>query len=98
MNPYHVNPHEIEAPKEHIGLILQDALKIINAERFDQYGRPEYSFNHIAKMWTTYLGIQITPKQVAIMMVLLKICREKVQNKPDNLIDAAGYLGIAGDL
>lgn len=40
----------------------------------------------------------IKPKDVAMMMVLLKIARESNQEKLDNLVDAAGYLGIAGDM
>jgi len=32
------------------------------------------------------------------MMTLFKIAREQNQAKWDNLIDAAGYIGIAGDI
>jgi hypothetical protein len=35
---------------------------------------------------------------VAYMMTLFKIARENFQHKKDNLVDAAGYLGIAGDM
>lgn len=35
---------------------------------------------------------------VAMMMVLFKIAREANQHKRDNVVDAAGYLGIYGDM
>lgn len=35
---------------------------------------------------------------VSILMCLLKVAREAHQTKRDNLVDAAGYIGIAGDM
>ena len=49
-------------------------------------------------MWSVYLNKKVTPKDVALCMVLFKICREMGQPKLDNLVDAAGYVGLAGDL
>ena len=40
----------------------------------------------------------INAEDAAMMMVLFKIAREANQNKQDNIIDAAGYLGIYSDL
>lgn len=86
------------------GIILTTAYNIINNERQDQYGNPEDNFATIADYWNTYLdkklcddGI-ITAKDVAMMMVLLKIAREQTgSGKEDNYIDAAGYIGLASD-
>ncbi|SME89325.1 DUF6378 domain-containing protein [Desulfovibrio gilichinskyi] len=88
------------------GSILDKAKVIINGERQDQYGNPEDSFKTIAAFWTPYLrsrGLlkedrELTPKDVAMLMVLLKIGRESQQEKLDNLVDLAGYAGIAGDM
>lgn len=84
------------------GAALQQAIDIINGERQDVYGSPEDSFSKIADYWTTYLGDQmtdrITAEDVAMMMVLFKIAREANQHKRDNIIDAAGYLGIYADM
>lgn len=84
------------------GAALQQAIDIINGERQDVYGSPEDSFSKIADYWTTYLGDQmtdrITAEDVALMMVLFKIAREANQHKRDNIIDAAGYLGIYADM
>jgi len=43
-------------------------------------------------------GEMLDVKDVAYMMTLFKIAREVHQHKRDNLVDAAGYLGIAGDM
>jgi len=80
------------------GKILDKAKAIINGERLNQYGKPEDSFTLIAELWSTYLVASISEIDVALMMVLFKIARHTHQGKEDNLVDAAGYLGIAGDL
>jgi hypothetical protein len=86
------------------GSVLAEALNIINGERKDTYGNPEDSFANIAEYWSVYLKkrfgyvVYLSPKDVTLMMILFKIAREQNQGKRDNLVDAAGYLGIAGDL
>lgn len=80
------------------GSILDEAKRIINGERQDQYGSPEDSFRLIGEYWGVYLGLEMTAKDVAVMMVLFKLARQANQHKRDNLVDAAGYLGILGDM
>lgn len=88
------------------GSILDEAKTIINGEHQDQYGSPEDSFRLIGEYWTTYLSglapelppVNVTAKDVAVMMVLFKLARQANQHKRDNLVDAAGYLGILGDM
>ena len=91
------------------GSILKEAYKIINGERQDTYGNPEDSFSLIGKYWVEYLSandrfekkgsVGITARNVAEMMMLLKIARMSGQ-KPstDNYADLAGYAGIAADM
>ena len=52
----------------------------------------------IAALWTAYAGTDITPKDVAMMMALLKIARAKAGSKPDTYIDLAGYAACGGEL
>jgi hypothetical protein len=80
------------------GDILLEAHTTINGERLDQYGLPENSFPHIAKLWSHWLEVEVGPADVAVMMVLLKLARQKNQAKWDNLVDACGYLALAADL
>jgi hypothetical protein len=80
------------------GAILDQAKAIINGERQDQYGNPEDSFDTIAELWSVYLEHDITSHDVAMMMALMKIARQKHQHKPDNFVDACGYLALAADM
>ena len=73
--------------------ILEEAKEIITKNRTNQYGSPEDNFTMIATYWTVYLQQKITPKDVAMMMSLLKIARMKTGKfHKDNYADAIGYL------
>ena len=82
--------------------ILKQVEKCILNDRQNTYGKPEDNFQTIANFWNTYLGIKdaffmLSAKDVAIMMMLLKVARMKSSpNHLDNYVDAAGYSVIAG--
>lgn len=76
------------------GKVLDEAKRVILKDRQDDYGNPEDCFSNIAQFWSAYLGITITPEDVCMLMTLLKIAREKMKHKHDNIVDACGYLGI----
>lgn len=81
--------------------ILEAAEKCVCNDRQDQYGKPEDSFGAIADLWTAYLdvGREITPVDVAQMMILLKVGRAKENPKhQDNWVDMAGYAACAGEI
>ena len=80
------------------GKILDKAKEIINKDRQDAYGNPEDCFREIAFLWTWWLKRDISLSDVAMMMVLLKQVRERHLHKEDNIIYAAGYLGLYEDL
>lgn len=80
------------------GSVLLEAMKVINGERVDQYGNPEDCFDMIAEFWSSYTGVPLRGKDVAMMMDLLKIAREKTTHKRDNLRDICGYTALAADL
>lgn len=42
-------------------------------------------------MWGAILGVEVTPVQVGLCMIALKISRECNMHKRDNLTDIAGY-------
>lgn len=52
----------------------------------------------IAALWTAYTGTDVTPKDVAMMMALLKIARAKAGSKPDTYIDLAGYAACGAEI
>lgn len=80
------------------GALLLEAHALVNAERQDDYGPPAASFLRIAALWSAYLGYPVTGKDVAVCMALLKFSREAHSHKRDNLLDAAGYIGLAADM
>jgi hypothetical protein len=66
-------------------------MNIADTERQDDYGHPAENFERIARMWTAILGTHISPEQVGLCMIAVKISREVHKHKPDNLTDIAGY-------
>jgi len=69
---------------------------VLGARRYD-YGHPYENFQRIAAMWNSLMapklidGTKIDVRDVALMMVMLKMAREQNAPKRDNLIDIIGY-------
>ena len=78
--------------------LLEKALGLIYTDRGEEYGHPADDFARIADYWTTYLGDRlagdIEPRDVAAMMVLLKMGRLSYNLRhEDSWVDIAGYAG-----
>ena len=71
--------------------ILDEAKRITEGARNADYGNPENDFAHIAGFWSAHLGQEVTPRDVAVMMILLKLGRVSQGVKRDNWVDIAGY-------
>lgn len=69
--------------------------ELVMGEREGSYGSPTVNFGRIAGMWSAYLDTEVTASDVAHMMVLLKVAREKNRHKDDNLDDIEGYVHCA---
>lgn len=79
--------------------LLESAKQCVCHDRNAQYGQPEDNFRIIADLWTIYLGTEVTPHDVGMMMTLFKVGRIKSGGvKEDNYIDAAGYIACAGEI
>jgi hypothetical protein len=81
--------------------ILDEAQGIIWGDREKTYGEPDVNLNRIAVLWNAHLTAKsmgglyvITPEDVCWMMVDLKRSRQMNAPKRDNLVDAAGYIGL----
>ena len=78
--------------------VLDTAKEYVTKDRADDHGDMEDNFMTIAAFWGEFLGREISPSQVGIMMVLLKAARAKSNPKhADNYIDAAGYAACAAE-
>lgn len=71
---------------------LDTAKETVCKNRENEYGKPEYTFDLIANLWTDYLNTDITANDVCMMMCLLKIARVKRGTyREDSYMDIAGY-------
>lgn len=85
------------------GAYLEEAMLTIGA-RGKEHGSYHTTFDMVANMWTAYLrgvGVltsAITPSEVAMMMIMLKIARagNGRMSNPDHYVDMAGYAALAG--
>lgn len=75
--------------------VLDTAKTILSGDRRESYGSPQESFARIATLWSAYLGYAISSHDVAMLMILLKIARQKNKHKDDNLVDMCGYAALA---
>jgi hypothetical protein len=78
--------------------ILEEARDLIRGDRAESYGEARASFERIAALWSIYKGFTITAKDVADMMILLKISRSVTSPKHDNWVDIIGYAALGSEL
>lgn len=71
--------------------ILFEAHRLVHADRGQNYGHPYEDFSRTSKIWSAILGIEVTPEQVALCMIGVKISRECHRPQRDNRVDIAGY-------
>lgn len=90
-------PHLPPNEHENISAFFERCYDLIR-ERAGDYEPPEISLGRIAVYWSEYLGAEVTPYDVAVMMCQLKIARLTKGHHQDSLEDAAAYLSIANML
>ena len=76
--------------------VLTEAAAILKGTRAKDYG--ENSLPRIAAYWSAYLNREVTGRDVANLMILLKVAREGHSQKRDNHVDIAGYVALADQL
>ncbi len=77
--------------------VCQRAHALTSGDRQNVYGHPSENFGNIAKLWSVYLGREITAEQVAVCMILLKV--ERLRHAPgheDSVVDICGYGNCIG--
>jgi Domain of unknown function (DUF6378) len=81
------------------GEILASAEDKINGERDAVYGHPLENHKRIALLWQVILGTEISPAEVALCMLAVKVARlVQTPDHEDSYIDLCGYAAIAGEL
>jgi hypothetical protein len=76
------------------GELLRLARRVLD-ERDTDYGDGRLTLTRIAAVWTELLGVVITPRMVCLLMISLKVVRDSVESKADNLVDIVGYADLA---
>jgi len=71
--------------------ICDEAKYITGEERIKMYGHPKENFKDIADLWSVYLKTEVKATDVAHLMILMKIARQRGGFKRDNIVDIAGY-------
>jgi hypothetical protein len=71
--------------------MLAEAAKAVK-DRDSHYGSPKQNHERIAALWSTLLGFPVTPVQVAMCMVGVKLARlMETPDHADSAVDIAGY-------
>ena len=65
------------------------------SERSNYYGSARTNHERISELWTAYLGDYISPMQVSMCMLLVKVSRlTESENHEDSIKDLIGYAAI----
>ena len=88
-----------EHPLSSTPSILTEALEATSGDRRRDYDHALPNHQRIAFYWNAHLraigvlgkNAEISPADVAMLMILLKVARQVKTPKRDNLIDIAGY-------
>tara|TARA_R110000803_G_scaffold9050_3_gene28831 strand:- start:44 stop:319 length:276 start_codon:yes stop_codon:yes gene_type:complete len=79
--------------------ILAQADDIINNDRAAAHGDAHKTFAMIADRWTNLLNIPVSPEEVALMMIDLKIVRTlQSPRRADNWVDIIGYAALGAEI
>jgi hypothetical protein len=78
--------------------LLEHAAGLVTRRRRD-YGEPVDLFERVAVRWSQVLGTKVTPAQVLVCLIDLKVAR--LTHDPrhlDSIIDVAGYAGCLAEV
>jgi len=87
--PIRIYPSMVKMEKEDV---CDVAKRLTSYDRQLDYGSPIEDFTKQARMWSVILNTNVTPQQIAMCMIAVKLCR--MTNSPrhrDSAIDVVGY-------
>lgn len=78
--------------------MLRRAAAVVDARR-GLYGEPRHAMEAIAKRWSITLGHPVTPAQVALCLLDLKLARlARDPRHADSILDVAGYAAVLAEV
>lgn len=81
----------------HHDSVLLEAEGLINGDRAKAYGPPEDNYRRISNMLKASEKprvCELTPDDIAYVMIITKLARESNSHKRDNSVDGAAYFDI----
>jgi hypothetical protein len=78
--------------------LLEHAAHVVSRRRLE-YGEPVDLFEHLAARWSLTLGTRVSPAQVVLCLIDLKLTR--LAHDPqhlDSITDIAGYAGCLAEV
>jgi Domain of unknown function (DUF6378) len=74
--------------------LLEHAAGLVNRRR-REYGEPPDLFEHVAARWALTLGTRVSPAQVVLCLIDLKLARLARDPKHlDSQVDVGGYAAV----
>lgn len=70
----------------------REAVALLEGAREEDYGDPVDDFSRVSQLFEVMTGVHVSPDQVPLFMLAVKLSRERHRSKRDNLVDAIGYL------
>lgn len=83
--------YERDMPSSVAHETAKKAADLVAGDRNADYGHPLDDFTKQAQMWSVIFGVPVTPEQVALAMICVKISRQLNRPLPDNVHDGIGY-------
>ena len=74
-----------------------DAVDLINNEPQQEYGDPKVMYDALAARWNQYKK-PYRPETICLMLTDMKLVRELINPKYDNVRDAIGYLCLSEEV
>lgn len=74
--------------------VCQEADRLVSGEKRETYGPVGDGLRRTAMVWSAVLDRPVTPEQVALCMLGLKIVRECNKSSRENQIDMCGYAKV----
>ena len=73
--------------------IAEEAIRIVGGDRQQAYGTPRANMAHTGRLWGPILGLDrdVTPQEVAMCMIAVKMSRELHRPSRSNRVDLIGY-------
>ena len=77
--------------------ILLEAAGLVSGDRAATHGDFRQTYALVARLWSAWLGVDVSTEDVLQMLSLMKKARtQHGSENPDDYVDDAGYVGLAG--